>query len=884
MRAPRHRLRASGPIRRRAGGVPCLLAFLLLASAAWAQPGSPAGEADASEASESDADALSAEAIEEPEPESPDADAEKRVPLPAPTIEEIEVVGRRMKIEIPDPTVSAVGFDPSELKAEGISDIRDLSNFTPSLEIKSAFAASNPTIFIRGVGLDDYNANAASAVAIYQDGVYMQSPAGQLFQFFDASNVTVLRGPQPTLFRNAEAGAILVNSREPTDELDTYATATYGNYNLVEVEGAVGGPIVPEWLSGRVSGSWTIRDGITKNQCAVPLDGLRSTNNRDCNLSQPERDPNDPNAPETVRFQYGMDDYTNNLDSYAGRGQLMLKVPVGETEMEWLGNVHGGKNRSRAFQYQHRGVKYRDIDNPDVPTLGGRDEANYIDNDGSPFKGAYNADGPEDIDLFGTNLRGRWLFGEGLELRSLTAYEWHDRFTEENTDAGPKYLLESQYGDTAWQLSEQLDLRGSWDSLVASELGEGEWTLGAYYLQEDLDVENFFATSEINVPQRLTQTYNQKMWNFATYLQSIYRIRPGCTFSCDFTLLGGIRYNLEHKSFKTEVCEDAAEAGDCAAQSLPPPGDPDQGESQDTWMAPSGEFSVAWDFTEESNLYLKYSRGWKGGHFNGGAVSIFDLITSVEPETVNSYEGGLRSYWLDRRLMLNVTGFYYDYQNLQVFIIEQTDLGYPIPKLVNSKSATVYGVELDLGAEPLPGLNMTFNFAWVESEYNDFVVSFQEVEKPPRPCRTCPPPPPLEFTKTYEYTGNPLIASPRFSMTGSVEYLLPLPGTLYGMGLGSLIPRFSFSWKDQIFFDACSGKGARCNFPEGYFGEDPYWVFNAALTWRSENERFELMGWVHNFTNQYYKTQNFDLSEGIGVILDAYAEPRMYGITATISF
>ena len=121
-------------------------------------------------------------------------------------------------------------------------------------------------------------------------------------------------------------------------------------------------------------------------------------------------------------------------------------------------------------------------------------------------------------------------------------------------------------------------------------------------------------------------------------------------------------------------------------------------------------------------------------------------------------------------------------------------------------------------------------------------------------------------------------------MTGSVEYEVPLPGTLFGQSLGTLTPRFSFSWKDQVYFDTCGGRGTKCNFPEGYFGQTPYWLFNATLTWRSPNQHFEVMGFVHNFMNTAYKTQNFDLSEGIGVILDAYAEPRTFGITATISF
>jgi iron complex outermembrane receptor protein len=348
--------------------------------------------------------------------------------------------------------------------------------------------------------------------------------------------------------------------------------------------------------------------------------------------------------------------------------------------------------------------------------------------------------------------------------------------------------------------------------------------------------------------------------------------------SCDFTLIAGLRYNAEWKKFETNVIETL---GPLSFQSL-------QGEDDDLWTGTGAELSLAWNFLEASDLYAKFSRGWKGGHFNGGATSIRAVVTGVEPEVVVSYEGGLRSYWFEERMMLNVTGFYYDYQDLQVFIIEQTDLGYPIPKLVNANDALVYGVELDLGASPLPGLNFTYNFAWVESEYLDFKVSFTEKRQLPRPCPRCPKPPPQVFLREFDYTGNPLIASPRFSMTGSVDYRVPLPGTLLGRGFGSLTPRFSFVWKDAMFFDACRGQGTRCNFKEEdwgiTFGQDPFWVLNAQLTWRSESERLQITGWVRNFLDEHYKTQNFDLTRGIGIILDAYADPRTFGITATLTF
>jgi iron complex outermembrane receptor protein len=853
-------------------GLACFIATLLFGFAAFAQnetppkttPADEAVESATEEAAQSATDGAVESATEEvseverqPEggadpgedlaPETSQPSAE-----PPPDIDEIVVRGEAGGLLVKDDTISAIGFDPGVLQVEGIRDIRDLSNFTPSLEIKSAFAASNPTIYIRGVGLDDFNANAASAVAVYQDGVYMQSPAGQLFQFYDVEGVEVLRGPQGTLYRNASAGAILLRSRPPEEEFAGSVTSSYGNYELWEVEGFVGGPIIPEILSGRLSGTWSIRDGITENRCA-PLAHVPASEISTHPVKPPcnQTTGGAPGVPQVRFVDPDLEGRTNDIDYWAARGQLLLNAPIGQTETEWLLNVHGGQNRSRAFQYQNR----------------------FADLDGDPFAGDYNIDGPENIDLWGANLQGTWLFGneDQYELRSLTAYEWHDLFRLENTDGVPRYVLETTYTSSAWQLSEQLELRGP---IRESKYGDGDWTLGVYYLKDELDVSNFIdRVGRAN----LHQTYTQELWNFAVYGQGEYRIRPGCErISCDFTLLAGLRYNWEHKSFDTTVVE--SPAGRQIRSSL----DDEEDALWDDW---SGDFSLAWNYSDDSNLYIKYSKGWKGGHFNGGAVSIFDIITGVDPEIVDSYEGGLRSSWFDNRLDLNLTGFYYDYLNLQVFITEQTSLGYPIPKLANASDAWVYGVELDMQAEPIDGLRVTLNAAWVESEYKEFVVTFSErFVIPWQRGQPRPDPPFIIIPRKFDYSGNTLIASPNWSATGSIEYDIPLPGQVAGRGLGTLTPRFSFSWKDEMLYDACGGRGNRCNFRPGFFGRDNFWVFNGALTWTSENEMLTLTGWVRNFMDEHYKTQSLDRTRRLGIILDAYADPRTYGITASLAF
>ena len=873
--------RAAAPSRARAGVAlgACLIALLLGAPASGQDPDPPEEvaaaepEATADEAApdedESSAEEDSAEEAADGEPG--DEEPAEYDPNAPDAVEEFLVTAHKIEIAVPDTTVSVIGFDPEELRAEGIKDIRDLSNFTPSLDIQSAFAASNPTIFIRGVGLDDYNANSANAVAIYQDGVYMASPAGQLFQFYDVDGIEVLRGPQPTLFRNASAGAIIVNSTAPSDELDTYLSTTYGRFNQIELEGALGGPIVPGWLSGRLSGYWGVRDGITKNNCA--------------NLAPNSIPCNQVLGGGVPAVESGINEYTNDQDSYAARGQILFEPQLDGSEMSWLLNGHGGQNFGRAYQYQNRGTRYLqpsevspDCDAepqdspcrfvPQIPIkIDTPDGSGYFQRDDDPFTGDYNTDGPEELALWGTNLRGTWAFGDGYELQSLTAYEWHDRFIEENTDGNPRFFLESQYGDTAWQLSQQFDLRGNWSE---SEFGEGEWLVGAYYFQEDLDVKNFY---DVLTGTDLNQEYQQKTRAFAAYAWSEYRLQPGCEgIPCDFTFVGGLRYNVDYKKFETEVC--SLTLAGCGI-SL-------SGSTDDLWNGLGFEVSASWNFNEEGDLYLKYTRGWKGGHFNGGAVSTFDVITGVDPETVDSYEVGLRSYWFDHRLMLNLTGFYYDYKDLQVFTVVQTPLNFPIPKLVNANDATVYGVEVDFGATPIEHLDLTYNFSWVWSEYKEFSVLLPFLLRPESRPGTQPRPPFTVF-KEFDYSGNPLVASPRYAMTGSAAYEIVLP-EWNGWALGSLTPRFSFTYKDDVVYDPSGGRGQLANYPEGTFGQEAYWIYNAALTWQSEDERYEVMGWVHNITDEYYKTESLDLSRGSQIILDAYADPRTYGVTVTISF
>ena len=819
-----------------------LLSCLVLLSAANAEEGGPDESAEAAEEMDPSA-GDDVEPSDETNTEPPPFEMQIE---PSEEIEEITIIGEPTS-GLADAPISVTSFSAQDLAELRIYDLRDLSAYTPNLEIQSSFASSNPTLFIRGVGLDDINANAAAAVAIYYNDIYMNSPSGVLTQLFDIESVEVLRGPQGSVYgRNASAGAIVVKHREPSDELEADLSASFGNLGLIEVNGALGVPIFPDVLAGRVAFKYYDRDGFITNRCGL--------------------DPLNCGARTIDPVPSGLPDKVGERNNWAARGMLRLDVPSSEFDMNWLLNAHGSRNDDGAMQFQNvaarsplRGVPPdRRICQPDFgedPPC--RDRSGYVDLDGDLFAGDYNRVGKEKLDTWGASLTGDWAFGDWV-LRSITGYEWNDRNTEENTDANPNLLLETIYRNSAEQVSQEL--RFDW-----SDGAEWAVTGGAYVLGEDLDVHNTFENR--SGPRRtfVDQVFNQESLAFAVYGHASWDILD------DFTIDAGLRFNWERKDFDIEaVITDPGGQGVVQGAA---------GQETKTWSAPTGELSITYHPTEEIRFYAKYSHGWKPGHFNGGAVFADQIIAPADPEQVNAFEVGLKSTWWDARMSFDVSAFYYDYTDLQVFNVQNSEGGLPLLQLINANDAEVYGAEVDLGLRPLEGLvtlddlTIAINFGWLETEYKDFTTTVKQNLGRGQGSVDVP----------VVFTGNPLIGAPRFSLAGSVEWSLPLSGS--DSRWGSLVPRYDFTYKDDTFFDPSGGTGVFGEYLNpSVLGQKAYWLHNLRLAYHSSDERWEVAGWVRNLTDEAYTVDAVDLSLAFGMILQAVGEPRTYGGTITIRF
>ena len=822
-------------------------------------------------------------------------------------VEEILVTSQAGGKNLQDVGVSVSAFDSDYLEALGAQNISDIAQFTPNLDIRSVFAASNPTLFIRGVGLRDFNANSQSSVAVYNDSIYMNSPAGQLGQFFDLSGVEVLRGPQGALYgRNASAGAILVNSRKPTGVFNGYSQFKYGAFNEYQVEGAVEVPIT-DVLSVRAAGQYRQRGGTTYNRCGDPVytnpvqveasSGLpigvqypsagkeyrgnpsvpkgcfnKTTSDESyLNLYQdglaPVNQGDDPNVPM----------YVNAIKNWAGR--VNMRFQPNET-FDFMLNIHGGMNRGDSRQFQQVPGNqtdgepfvdfaivdfnaYRDFDLPCINSAGisgcqydsSEEWVNGIvgPESGDPYAGDYNFVKPEELNLYGGYLSGDIQLKEGLLLTTITGYEANTRNIRSDLDGSPWVLLQPTLRNGSWQVTQ--DVKLVWD-----EREDLVVEVGATYLHESLWVNNTW------VLDPNTRTIEQQ-YSLSTNYGGVYgwlSWAPDEWFSID----GGFRWNFESKEM--DILSLAVDnKGNCSGLEYLCESRADADVSDN---GVSGSLAINFKPTEEHLLYLKYSRGYKGPHINGLILNPntkvegdIPLYSPVKPEKVDALEFGGKTAWFDNQLQFNFAAFYYDYQDIQIFQIKNSGGSVPVNTLVNANDADIFGVEFDLRAHPLyglvpeawEGLEVYASFGWLNSTYTDFAVSLTSLTGFGTPV-----------TNIEDYSGNRLINSPEYSFAGYVSWA-------FSSTYGTLLPRVDWAYKSEVFFSPANDPKIK---------QDPLWLLNLRLGYTTPDGNIEISGWVQNLTDEVYRLDMINLARFRELLLYAMGDPRTYGLTVQVRF
>jgi len=135
-------------------------------------------------------------------------------------VEEIMVTARKREESLQDAPIAITAFSSAGIEARGITNISEIESFTPNLTFRNTAAiaatSSAASIYIRGIGQQDWALATDPGVGMYVDGVYVARSIGAVLDMLEVERVEVLKGPQGTLFgRNTIGGAISITTKKP---------------------------------------------------------------------------------------------------------------------------------------------------------------------------------------------------------------------------------------------------------------------------------------------------------------------------------------------------------------------------------------------------------------------------------------------------------------------------------------------------------------------------------------------------------------------------------------------------------------------------------------------------------------------------------------------
>ena len=507
-------------------------------------------------------------------------------------------------------------------------------------------------------------------------------------------------------------------------------------------------------------------------------------------------------------------------------------------------NISGGQSRALAYQFQSRGI--RAIDDGI-----GEDSLRYRDEDRDPFAGDYDLVDEEKLDIINVTLNGDIQY-DGASLHSTTGYARSTDHAPRNFDASPNQSAHARADSEVWQFSQELNL-------ASVDADRFSWEIGAFFLNEELDSKTDLLPGIVIFSQN--QSFDQQLQTWALYAKGSYELTE------QITLDAGIRYNWERKEFDLNVLVPPSE--------FPPDGRRSAAQDDRIWDEPTGEIVLTWSPVEFASIYSKYTHGFKGGHFNGGAIFSAQTIDAVKPEVIDAFEIGLKSEWLNGAFTLNFAAWYYDYDNYQVFTLQNSGGSFPLPQLLNAPRLESRGFELDAILRPIEGLEFGASIGFIDAHFTDFTVQRLKFVQS---CLPDTPPCPAE-PEVLNFTGNPLVAAPPLSANLRLSYEMPL------QGLGTLTPRFDAAFRDKTYF--VPGNTNTFALGQEEFSKNEgasqaaYWLLNARLGYRTPDDKIGVAFWVQNLTDEVYLNNALDATGGLQKYLDVFGQPRTYGITGS---
>ena len=598
-------------------------------------------------------------------------------------LEEVIVTAQKRSASVMDVPITMTALSSNDIKNLRITDAMDIEAFVTNIDIKGTLGGTNPAITVRGVGLNDFNANNNPAVGVYVDEVFLVSAGMLNFSTFDIERVEVLKGPQGTLYgRNTNGGAINYFTTRPDFEADGYIELTAGDYELFEVEGAYGNAINDNWAY-RVSGKWSDQgENYIDNKLGKDFDGSDLAVGRLALRYKGDRllaDTNVTFGSQNVGFT-----------PFKNRGFADPTDPA-------LGPCPTAASGNPVQDFSCTSVLLGvggEFLNVDVETFPNQDsgEATYADNIDTPKT-------ETDSVLWVAKLE--YELSDNSVITSVTSYGDVDRTYADSVFGSLQgyHYFDADRDEDVEQFSQELRFNYTNDTI--------DWTSGVFYSYDEVDSSNITNASD-TLATFYDIRYHQETTAAAAFSQLTYSFND--TWSAEL----GLRYSWEERDFKGGTT-DLNPFNQSVILYLPPEEGGFGLPPEFTGPLPltagtkidfddddvSGRLGLNYRPTDDWLIYGTISSGYKSGIVFSDITFVPEEMGPLDSETLYAYELGFKGTMAEGTLQLNGAVFYYDYEDIQTQV--PTNLGLTF---TNADSADISGAEMDVNWLPLDGLNL----------------------------------------------------------------------------------------------------------------------------------------------------------------------------------
>ena len=672
-------------------------------------------------------------------------------------LEEIIVTAERREKSLQETPISISALPAEVLQDRGITDFAGVARLSPSISV-TPYPSSNNTLilYMRGQGVADAaQITSDSAVGLYQDGFYLSRAQVVTFDLADVERVEVLRGPQGTLYgRNTTGGAVNMISKKPTGELGFKQELGFGSEGRFRSLSALDLPAAGG-LKAKLSFLRRQQDGFVEN----------------------------PGG----EHNFGEEEQT-----------------AGRVALRW---DDGGPFTADLF-YEHGNMG---------------STPNYYVNDALAFIPGYSSDGePEDeayrtfdlkksdADFDNTGLTLSWEVSDSLTLRSLTGYR--DVTTEWSQDYGDSFFVGFRTLDDVEfdHFSQELQALGTlFDDRI-------DYLVGLYYFEEQGDhfqnlVIRDLPTFPFDPLLRLSKDrdVSAEAESKAIFAQLTWT-PPVADDRLDITVGG--RYTEDERQAERSLqnrfrlmdpaspsyveaapfCDFVTVFSNCdlVIGQEPGPGLVTSASTESSKFNSAATLNYRW--TDEISTYVRWATGYKSGGASE-SVDVGQLGRTYEPENVTTWELGLKSFLLDRKLRLNAAVFDSEYDDAQLFF-NTNPFDLSIVTALNAGKASVSGLELEAVLQPVESLRISFDYSYLDATYDEVIApagtTFDPASNPFSPYRV----------------GDNVAAVFTMPYAPEHSYNLALDWEFARLASSSLSLIMNYRWEDRVYLSAPVGK------------------------------------------------------------------------------